>query len=162
MITISKVKAATGAFIKVLRYGMNDIVTGDNSTPAGIDSKPVSGATAVFAQTSAKGEPVVLGYINNSDLTNPGEIRIYATDADGVEVFSVYLKNNGTIEIGGDADNMVRFNPLNTNFAGLVSDLNLEFGKIAVAINAIVPGSYTPALINRSISGAKIDEVKTL
>ena len=161
MIAISRVKSAAAEFIKVLRYGKNDVVTANQTGPAGIDSKPVPGRVAVYAQSTTKNESVILGYINDSSETNPGEIRIFGTDDSGVEVFYLHIKNNGTAEFNGSADNLVRFAPLNTNFAGLVDDINAETLKIFNFINALAPGGYPRLPIVRDVSGAKIDEIKT-
>lgn len=155
MLTITRVKQATSQFIKVLRFGTADIVTANQSGSAGIDSKPIQNQIAIYAKTSNKNESVIIGYINDSDKTEPGEIRIFSIDSNGLEKTFIHLKNDGTIEFAGTGDNLVRYTALNTG----ISNINLEFGKIATAINAIVPGSYVPGTID--ISGAKINDFKT-
>jgi hypothetical protein len=148
--------------VKFLRMGKYDVQTAVEASPYGIDSNPIKDMEAIYAQTDGRGDQVIIGYINKNKVANAGELRIYSTDLSGVEKFYVYLKNNGTLEMGGVADNAVRYSPLNTAIQQQKTDINTELGKIASAINAIVPGSYTPALISINISGSKINEIKTL
>jgi hypothetical protein len=96
-------------------------------------------------------------------VAQKGEVRLYSTNEAGDSVqFYLLCKNDGTAEIGGTTHNLVRYTPLNT---ALQSEKNLimqNFAAIATAINAIVPGAYTPINVTVDISGAKIDEIKTL
>jgi len=46
----------------------------------------------------------------------PGEFRTYSTDKDGVEKFYTWLKNDGTYEVGGNDDFLVRYNELAAGF----------------------------------------------
>ncbi len=155
MIILSRVKSATSEFVKILRYGKNDVQTSDQYLPAGIDSKPVKEQMAVQGTTSDKGETVILGYLIESDKTNPGEFRIFATDSDGVEVFSMYFKNDGTVEFGGNADNLIRFTGLNTALQTFIGDLNTKLAAAFTALGGSWPGT------SLDISGAKIDEIKS-
>jgi len=154
MITIARVKQATKNFIKVLRMGRNDVQTAYQSSGWGIDSKPVKNTLAIHVKTANKSESVVIGYINQSDKTNEGETRIYATNDAGVEVFSIYLKNNGTVEIGGNTDNAVKHAALNTSLQQFVLDVNTQ---LTTAL-ALVPYTWVPVTLN--ISSAKVDDVK--
>lgn len=158
---LTRVKQATSEFIKVLRYGKSDVQTADPVLPHGIDSKPVVDDIAVYAKTNSSNQGIILGYLKNSDITAEGETRIYATDTNGVLKFDIKLKNDATCELGGDADNAVRYSPVNTALNQQATDINTELGKISTAI-ASLGGAYTPATISIDISGAKIDEIKTL
>jgi len=162
MISIAKVLETASNFVKVLRYGNKDVSTPLVSLPYGIDSKPIENKRGVVSDTRKKGKNVILGYLLDSDKTESGEIRLYATDDDGVEKFYVHLKKDGTCEIGGDVDNMVRYIPLNAGLQAEKTLINAELVKIAVAINAIVPNSYAVTPISVDISAAKIDEIKTI
>ena len=155
MIILSRVKSATAEFVKILRYGKNDVQTSEQYLPAGIDSKPVNEQIAAQSETSDKGETVILGYHIESDKTNPGETRIFATDSDGVEVFSMYFKNDGTVEFGGNADNLVRFLQLDNSLQTFITDLNTKLGVAFTAVGGSWPGT------SLNISGAKIDEIKS-
>ena len=172
--TLTRVKQATQEFIKVLRFGKYDVKTADPCLPHGIDSKPVKEDLAVHSETMNNRETVILGYIKKFDNTQEGETRIYATDQDGIEVFDIYLKNDGTCELGGNVDNMVRysklaiaFNQLKSEFNALVSVFNAHVHTVQAlpnpapvyipTITTATPGTPSTA----DISPAKIDEIKT-
>lgn len=161
MISISRVKKATKDFIKVLRFGKSDVVTANQFGGAGIDSKPVSSDLALYAKTSGQNEPVILGYLNNSDKTAEGEIRIFSRDENGNEVFSMLFKNDGTVEFGGNSSNLVRYAELNTGLQNQKTLINAELAKISAALLS-VGGIYTVLPINVDISASKIDEIKSL
>lgn len=153
--------------IKVLRLGKDDVQTTSESMPFGVDSNPVKDLIAVYAKSSANGENVIIGYLNQNQKAKEGEIRIFSTDNDGVEKTYLYLKNNGTIEIAGDADNMVRFSKLKEGFDQLKSDFN----NFVTAFNShqhpetgatTAPPTSPGSSSNASIDDSKIDEIKTL
>lgn len=176
MITLTRVKQATQEFIKVLRFGKYDVQTSDPCLPHGIDSKPVKEDLAVHSETSNNRETVILGYIKKFDNTQEGETRIYATDQNGIEVFDIYLKNNGTCEFGGNLDNMVRYSKLAIAFNQLKSELNAFVSVFNAHVHpiplaqAIFPASIPPSSVTATsgvpstadISPAKIDEIKTM
>ena len=152
--------------LKFLRMGKNDIQTALNVAPFGIDSVPVKDAIGIYVKSSADGEPILIGYLNKNAIAKAGETRFFATDADQVEKNYIYLKKDGIIEIGGAADNMVRYSELETAFNQLKSDFNNfvtgfnththpETG--ATTAPPTTPGQSS----NADISGAKIDEIKT-
>ena len=177
MISIAKVLETASNFVKVLRYGNKDVSTPLVSLPYGIDSKPIENKRGVVSDTRKKGKNVILGYLLDSDKTESGEIRLYATDDDGVEKFYVHLKKDGTCEIGGDVDNAVRyskletaFNELKENFNKLVTTYNSHVHPVPTATALAVPpatGITTITVLQgvqsvADITPAKIKEIKTL
>lgn len=161
MITLTRVKQATSEFIKVLRFGKNDVQTSEPVLPFGIDSKPIRETLGVHTNTSDLAATLILGYVYHSELTNEGETRIYCTDSNGIEQFYIYLKNDGTVEFNGNADNLIRFAALKTGLDNMVTGINSEFTKIQAAISS-VGGSYARVDINLNIDSAKINEIKTV
>lgn len=167
----SKLKSSY-RWLKFYRYGRVDTMERRESLPYGVDSNPVKGTRAVFTTTSSAGQGVVIGYINTNQKADVGEFRTYATDSDGNEVFYTWMKNNGTMEIGGDQDNMVRYSELESAFNELKQDFNNHLINWNAFALAYVPGGPTavgtpPTALdsqssNADISGAKIDEIKTL
>lgn len=154
MITIAKVKQAAAEFIKILRFGKDDVQTANQISSYGIDSKPKAEDTAVYASTSESGESVILGYVYTSDITREGEIRIYSDN--------IYLHlKDGIAEFNGNSDNLIRYIPINSAMTKLSTDINIELTKIAAVLNSIIPGSYTLIPISIDISTAKIDEIYT-
>jgi hypothetical protein len=168
MITISRVKQAADTFIKVLRYGKADIQTALPVFPFGVISKPLKEQLAAQANTGSKNNPIVLGYIvADASEVQPGETLLYSTN------FKVFLKEDGTAEIGGNTDNMVRFSDLETAYNQLKDDHD----ALVTAFNQHVhptaaPGAPSPptpvpnvipaTLSTGDISDAKIEEIKTL
>lgn len=160
MITLSRVKSATEEFIKVLRFGKKDVQTCEPILPAGIDSKPMNEDLAVHSETQDRSDPICLGYVWKSDKTKPGEIRIFARGVDKSEKLYLYLKNDGTAEFGGAADNLVRYTKLNDALQNLITKINTELGKIQTGITG-VGGTYVKVNVSVDISASKINEIKT-
>lgn len=144
--------------VKIARYGKDDIQTPVEAMPYGTDANPIADMIAVYSQTSEKGNPVIIGYINKNQLAGVGEHRTYSTDADGVLKFYIWQKNDGTCEIGGNSDFMVRFNKLKSGFDKLKADFNshIHTGNIGA------PTSPPTVATTASIDDAKIEEIKTL
>lgn len=135
-------------FIKALAFGKNDRRILEEVSPFGVDAVPVRGLRAVIMETATKGEEVCIGYINENQQSEEGEYRIYSVDENGLQATYLWLKADGTIEIGGDADTAVKFGPLKTAFDQLQSDyndlaskVNANSNQIATFAAAYVPGS---------------------
>jgi len=167
---LAKVNKATAAFIKVLRYGKSDVITPEYCLPHGIDSKPNKSDIAAISNTADKGKDIVLGYIKQFNQTSEGEIRIYANDAQGQEAFSIHLKNNGTIEIGGANDFLARFNELKSGFDTLKNNFNTHVQNYNTHVHPGVTSGGSSTLVTTTVStqstasidNAKISEIKVL
>lgn len=150
----------TRRVIKFLRFGRGDVQTSLQVSPYGVDSNPIKDFTAIYAETGEKGKTVIIGYINRNQLAEVGEYRIFSTDASGNMQTYIWLKNDGTMQIGGDVDNMVRYAALNMELQNFKSAIQSELTKIATGITG-AGGSYTPGTLNLDLSSARIDEIKT-
>lgn len=148
--------------VKALRFGKSDVQTSLEVGPYGIDSNPIKDMVAIYAESAIKGDTVIIGYITKNKIAGIGELRTYSTDVNGVEKFYTWLKNDGSLELGGNIHNLVRYSTLNTSLQSEVNLINVELGKIAAAINAIAPGAYVPTPISINIDSSKINEIKTL
>lgn len=158
--------------LKHLGLGLNDLQTSDESAPFGIDSNPPKDMIAVYGKTQIHGETVIIGYLNKNQLAEIGELRTYSVDEDGNLSFYTWLKNDGTMELGGDSKNLTRFQELKEGFDTLKEDLNNHIQNWNTFANAYTPGSSssvgTPPTATASdpstasIDDAKIDEIKTL
>lgn len=144
--------------LKVIQYGAK---TADEAAPFGDDSSPLADMIAVYADTGEIGDPVIIGYLNEKQLAAPGEKRLYSLKENGDLSFYAWLKNDGTMELGGNTDNLVRFAPLNTGLAAQNTAINAELAKIALAIGAL-GGAYAPGSVSLNIANSKIVEIKTL
>lgn len=146
--------------VKVLRFGKTDVNTGYEVSPFGFDGNPLSDMRAIFADTNRSGRRVIIGYINKNQLAQPGESRLFSVDSNGNLKTFIWLKNDGSIELGGTNDNLVRFSKLEEAF----NELQGKFNTFAQAYTPGSPASVgTPPFIEQSnsdISEAKIDNLK--
>lgn len=147
-------------FIK-FRMSANNIGNMRQAAPFGVDSNPIAGLKAIYSDTSLKGKGVIIGYLNESNLTDEGETRLYSMNSEGELQTYILLKADGVIELAGNSHNAVRYTPLNTAIQSFKTALQTELGLIASGI-AAGGGSYTPGLLSIDISASKIDEIKTI
>ena len=145
--------------LKVFQFGAK---TADVVSAFGDDSAPLKDMVAIYGTTSENGDDIIIGYINKNQISQPGEKRIFSLKQDGSLSFALHLKNDGNCEFGGNSDNLVRYNALNTALQQEKNLINTELSKIATAINGVAPGAYTPTPITLDLIQAKINEIKTL
>jgi len=156
--------------VKILRFGKSDVQTALECGPYGIDSNPIKDMVAVYAPTEEKGKVAIIGYINKNQKALPGEFRMFSTDANGVEKFYVWLKNDETIEIGGNSNFAVKFNELKTEFNALKTDYNNHINEynlhthLGVTVGSGATGTTTPSTNTNAsnIDNAKNDKIKTI
>jgi hypothetical protein len=160
MITFSKLKSSTidqgKRILKVLQFGAK---TANESGPFGVDSSPIENMTAIFSETSNAGESVIIGYINKSQLSEPGETRLFSMDNTGVLKAELWLKNDGSIIMNGGGFSAVRFENLNAKLSQEVTDINTELTKISAAISNL-GGVYITAPISLDISNCESETIK--
>ena len=143
--------------LKVQQFGAK---SANEVAPFGVDANPIKGMTAIYAETSNNSETVVIGYINENQLANSGELRLYSVDENKTLKSFIWLKNDGTIDFNGNSYSSVRFEPLKQGINNKDNLINIELAKIATAINAIAPGSYVPGNITTNIDSAKNEDLK--
>jgi hypothetical protein len=162
MISTAKVKQWSlekgKRILKLLQFGAK---TAKVAAPFGDDANPIKDMTAIYAETTVNGEPFVIGYVNTNQVAAVGEKRIFSLKEDGSSSTYIWLKNDKTIEIGGNADNAVRFLPLKTGISATDTAITAELAKIQAAF-VTVGGVYAPGIISTDIDGSKIAEIKTL
>lgn len=169
----SSFDSAKKRLVKFYRMGTQDVQQCIQSSPHGIDSSPINGMRALYAQTHERGKNYIIGYLQTDQLAEPGETRVYSVDSSGKLKAWMWLKKDGTIEILGSDDNLVRFKKLEEGFNKLKDDHNALVQKWNAFVAAYVPGSPssvgTPPTLagsnvpasTASIAGSKFDEVKT-
>jgi len=158
---------ATKRLVKFYRNGKDDVQTSIESGPYGTDANPIKDMIGVYAATGVKGETVLLGYLNKNQLAEPGEHRLYSTNAQGSLQTYVWLKGNGDILLGGDAYHLTRYEQLKTGFDQLKQDFNTLITLYNAHVHPIGSPSTgpTPAVGTAStadISQSKADTLKTL
>lgn len=166
---VNRVKVLSTAFDSVLRritkfkWMGNDVQTAREAGPYGFDSNPIRNMIAIYAPID-DGKSVIIGYINKNQLAQVGESRMYSTDADGDLKTYVLCKNNGVLELGGNAKHLARYEELKTGFDQLKADLNTlisQYNLHVHASNGVVTIS-TATSSTASIDSSKTDNVKTL
>lgn len=141
---------------KVRRLGKYDIQTAPIAAPYGIDCNPIEGMVAIFAETSMKGDQVIIGYVNKNAIAEVGGLRLFSTNSAGAEQFYVYLRASNNLELGGDARHLARFEELETAFNELKSAYN-SHTHLSKATGT--PTSTTSAASSADISACKIDNI---
>lgn len=164
------VKVASSMVKNGLRY-IKNVFSGDahesiQVAPFGDDSCPPDNIKGVKVKTTSDAYQVIIGYFNRSNVATKGEKRIYSVKNDGSVSFFVHLKSDGTVEIGGDTDNLVRYSKLKEGFDQLKSDFNefkathTHIGVTAGGGTSGVPSDTSPS--EADITECKIDEIKTI
>lgn len=156
----SKIDKLKRRLIMVSRFGEYDTREPFQANNFGIDSNPIKDMIAVYSGTNENGKSVIIGYLNRNQLAEPGETRIFSVDSGGDLKTYIWLTKTGTIKLGGDADNAVRYSPLNTGLNNLVTQLQTELVSIAAGISA-AGGSYSPGMLSVDISNSKVDKITT-
>ncbi len=154
--------------LKVLRLGRSDVQTANEAVAFGIDSVPLRDLRAIYANTGQSGTNVIIGYISLSQVSVEGETRLYALDpSSGNKSIDIILRTDGTMEVGGDADFMVRYSALETAYNELRDDFNSFISTYNSHTHPAPGGTTSPATQTGStsagdITGARIDEIKTI
>ncbi len=141
---------------KVRRLGKYDIQTAPIAAPYGIDCNPIEGMVAIFAETSMKGDQVIIGYVNKNAIAEVGGLRLFSTNSAGAEQFYVYLRASNNLELGGDARHLARFEELETAFNELKSAYN-SHTHLSTATGT--PTSGVSVSSSADISACKIDNI---
>ena len=174
----SEIDTLSRRLVKFFRFGVSDVRTSIEAAPYGVDSSPIKDMVAVYADTSEAGKSVLVGYLNKRQISEAGELRLFATTATGSEVFSIYLKKTGVAEVSGSSlelfgatDNLVKWTPLNAALqaesAQIVANLaaiSVNLTALNAAVNGLVPGSvptpYVQSDVSVDIAAAKNEKVK--
>lgn len=158
--------------VKVIVMGKDDVQEIHQTTPFGIDSNPPKGTKALHVETLSRGSSVIAGIINSAtDDLQVGEVRISSTDENGNDQTFITLRSDGTIEIGGDSENMVRYAPVGSTVQELQDDVNQLKQLISswvvvpndggAALKAVL-ASWSSSPLVEDISQARIDDIKTM
>lgn len=138
--------------------------------PYGVDAVPHEGVNAITIKVGKYS--FVIGYAQKAFLgLDKGESVIYSKDADGYIASYIINRNDGTIEMNGADDNLVRFSDLKSEFNELQSKYNDLIDRLKIWTPAPGDGGTalktlltTPTPISRSdadIETAKHDRIKT-
>ena len=124
--------------------------------PAGLDSAPVAKTLAATTPTATKGADIVIGYQNLNQIAQPGETILYSQDADGVYKATATMRTDGSIELLGTGDFLIRYTAFDTAMQAYLTDLN---AAILSGVGS-AGGAYTPPPAP-DFSTAKTTNIKT-
>lgn len=127
---------------------------------------PYVGMNAVRDRTGS--ESVITGIIQKAmDGLKEGESVMFSKTSEGVKA-TIYARVDGSLEINGNDDYMVRFNELKKGFDELKQSHNQLLAEIKAHVHSggTIAGSTGTAVFvstdsTASIDGAKCDTVKT-
>jgi len=147
--------------IKVLGLGSSDVQTVFNVLPFGIDSNPNKNIRGIWAKTDNLEDRILLGILFERPVTAQGETRIYSENTSGSESTYIHLKNNGVIEMGGNNNNLVKYNELKTAFDKLKDDLNDHINKYNTHVHAGVLSGAASTAVTTALSTASTANMST-
>jgi len=160
MLTFAKVKSSSienfKRIVKVFQFGAK---TAKECGPFGFDSSAPENWTAIYGETSNKGESVIIGYINKNQLAEVGGSRMYALGSSGEVVGYVYARASGVLELNGSEFSGVRFQNLKIATDQTNTLINSELAKIALAIGTL-GGSYIVAPVSTNLASSESITVK--
>lgn len=138
-------------------FGKTNVKEVNEVAPHGIDSNPPKNRIAAQSITTVKGVNVIYGYYNTLQAADTGETYIYSTNSAGTSIAIRFkLKNDGNAELGGNADNLIRYAAFNTVMQNYLTLLN---AAITAGVSS-AGGSYS-APTAPNFTTAKITELKT-
>ena len=165
IITFSTVKEvvlnAVRRLLKIQQFGTK---TATQVSSFGDDSCPLNDMIAIYANTSNISDNIIIGYINANQIAEIGEKRLFSLKSDGSLSFAIHLKNDGTCEVGGNDNFMVRFNELKDGYDDLKSKVNeivQAYNTHSHGGNGSLPPANQLTQTNASIDNAKIEHIKT-
>lgn len=155
--------------IKFRGWGKIDVRTSHQVTPWGIDCHPVKGVRGINTTTQKEGATKILGYVHDHPITEVGEVRLFATNAEDEEQCSLHLKNTGNIEINGNARHAVAYEEM----AATVNELKSKVQELQGIISSWTPDpndgglalktaatAWATAPMTQDIAQSKVDTVK--
>lgn len=124
--------------ITATMFGPADVKATAEAAPFGYDGSPIAGLNGLYLKTTNRSRAFFIGFINTNQKAQPGEVRIYATDARGNEVVKTWLHNSGDLEIGGTSS-VVNPNHL-TQWEALKTALDNYFTVLNANVNTGITG----------------------
>jgi hypothetical protein len=108
-------------------------VTARHFGAPGEDSHPLPGDVVAIVDSVESGSEQVAGYIDphNEPEAEPGEVRRYARDGDGAVAIVLWLKSDGTMELGSPDD-----------FVAMASKVDKRIGDLEQAFNDFVNTAF--------------------
>jgi hypothetical protein len=125
--------------------------TADHFGVPGIDAPPMRDDSAALVESHGAGQEQAVGYedTKNAGQAQAGEIRIYARDANGAPMCTVFIRNDGRIQMS-NANGSIELaadGPVNIN--GLVIDVD---GNVTTPGQISADGEVTAMAVSPATS----------
>ena len=157
-ITTNRDGTGNRIMLQVQLTSPDDIQTVEYVNLPGQDENPINGSRVYIIEV-ANSYKIGIAVDDGVDpWGDPGEKRVYSTDAAGAIQAFINLLKTGIIEINGNADFAVRFDALQAKLTALEAQLIAHVHPGVTAGGASTGASVTPFDID--ITTAKVDEVK--
>jgi hypothetical protein len=81
-----------------------DTITVPNFSVPGIDAPPLEGDSVALSESHGSGAEQAVGYedTRNAGSAAGGEIRLYARDADGAPMCTIWLRGDGRVQLSNE------------------------------------------------------------
>jgi hypothetical protein len=126
-----------------VKAGDVDTVTASQFGAPGYDAPPLPGDVAVVVEGDGTDDDAVVGYVDprNAGTAVPGEHRIPARNSDGQVVGVLWLRGDGTLELGLDPTDFVALaSRTDAEIQALVDDVASLKAAIASGFTAVGEG----------------------
>lgn len=171
---IKNVAITKGYRVVRSKWGNNVVENSKLVTPYGMDVNPVQDTIVVTAKTQSNEDGIAIGFLNKKTFEDLvlGEIGFFSENSDKEIQANIIFRNEGTLEINGNDDYMVRFSKLEESF----NELQDKYNKLVDAFNSHVhptaasgpPSTPTPipdfipaSNSTTDIAECKIENIKT-
>ncbi|AGF91185.1 structural protein [Cellulophaga phage phi47:1] len=161
MISFSRVsEVIIKNYNKILKVTEHGTKTPDVASSFGDDSSPLKDMVAIFAKTQVSGEDVVIGYLNQHQIAEAGEKRIFSVNQDNTLSAEIHLKSDNQIVINKGEDWAVKYSELEKSFNQLRDDLNTIVSRYNSHVHSAPNGASTPLPLAQA-STVTIDAAKS-
>lgn len=148
----SSIKSSLGESGAISDYPDVKFFSTPNGNIIGMSSDPSNPEVFLYSNSGSS----ILLESNGNIYTKSSSGKITVTNSTGI----YEIDTSGTHTINNGTTSGVKFTELNTGFENLKTQIDAETTKIAAAINAIAPGSYTPTPMSATITASEVDKLK--
>jgi hypothetical protein len=136
---IKTVSVVDGQYEITVDTGSGPAITATLMLPAGIDAKPLAGDAVRFSRNGQ--EIAITGLFTEDVNADDGEAILFSRSGDGSIVASVWMKNDGSIEILPDSGQVAGVGDA-SDFVAMAAKTDAKVDAIVYAItNAAVGGA---------------------
>lgn len=136
-----------------------DVQTVELMAQAGVDVNPPEDSRIIILDMGPSYKIAVGADDGIVPTVEPGEKKIYSSAGGAIKAFIKWVKD-GILHLNGDADNAVKFSPLETAFNQLQSDFDTHVHQYIPGVLSPIPTAAPTNPSTADIAPAKVDTVK--